>query len=72
MPKDILRNKKFSIGFDPKLFTKKTLNIFFGKSNCNFKPLENNLIDKIWKRKIEKNQKNFYLLPKYSVVKIIN
>ena len=26
--------KKLSIGFDPKLFTKKTLNIFFGKTNC--------------------------------------
>ena len=35
MPSDILKNKKLSIGFDPKLFTKKTLNIFFGKSNCN-------------------------------------
>ena len=66
MPSDILRNKKFSIGFDPRLFTKKTLNIFFGKSNCNFKPLDFNLIDKIWKREIENSQTNFYLLPKYS------
>ena len=29
MPSDILKNKKISIGFDPKLFTSKTLNIFF-------------------------------------------
>ena len=50
MPKDILKNKSLSIGFDPKLFTKKTLNVFFGKSNCKFKPLNNNLIDQIWKR----------------------
>ena len=66
MPSDILRNKKLSIGFDPRLFTKKTLNIFFGKSNCNFKPLDFNLVDKTWKREIEKSQNNFYLLPKYS------
>ena len=29
MPFDILKKKKFIIGFDPKLFTKKTLSIFF-------------------------------------------
>ena len=28
MPYDILKNKKFNIGFDPKLFTKKSLNSF--------------------------------------------
>ena len=31
MPKDVFRNKKILIGFDPKLFTRKTLNIFFKK-----------------------------------------
>ena len=44
----------------------KNIKYFFGKSNCNFKPLDFNLIDKIWKREIEKSQNNFYLLPKYS------
>ena len=29
MPKDVLKSSKISIGFDPKLFTKKTINIFF-------------------------------------------
>ncbi len=62
MPRDILRGKKLSIGFDPTLFTKKTLDIFFGKSNCKFKPIKRNLIDSIWKRKIEKTKKNFYFL----------
>ena len=52
MPNDILRNKKISIGFDPNLFTKKFLTIFFGKNKCNYKPIFNNLIDEIWKRKI--------------------
>ena len=32
LPRDILKNKKLKIGFDPKLFTKKTLNIFFWKN----------------------------------------
>ena len=49
MPCDILKRKKLLIGFDPLLFTKKTLSIFFGKSKCRYKPIENNLIDKIWK-----------------------
>ena len=31
MPYDILKRKKLSIGFDPRLFTKKTLSIFFWK-----------------------------------------
>ena len=57
MPCDILKRKKLLIGFDPLLFTKKTLSIFIGKSKCRYKPIENNLIDKIWKRKIIKTQK---------------
>ena len=67
MPNDILKNKKMSIGFDPKLFTKKTLNAFFGKNNCKFKSLNNNLIDKIWKRKFNKSKGFFYKLPNHSV-----
>ena len=64
MPFDILKNKKYLIGFDSKLFTKKTIQIFFGKTNCKFKPLNKNLVDEIWKRKIQKNKKKFYILPK--------
>jgi Xaa-Pro aminopeptidase len=67
MPSNISKNKKLLIGFDPKLFTKKTLNNFFGKSNCKFKPLDSNLIDRIWKRKIKKTKSNFYKLPDHSV-----
>ena len=63
MPSDILRNKKLIIGFDPKLFTKKTIGIFFGKNKCKFKPIKYNLIDKIWNRENKENNKNFYLLP---------
>ena len=67
MPSDVLKNKKLTIGFDPKLFTKKSLNIFFKKNTCKFKPIKINLIDKIWKRKKTRVNKNFYILPVQSV-----
>ena len=67
MPSEILKSKKLKIGFDPKLFTKKTLNIFFKNNKCEFKAIDNNLIDQIWKRKIYKKLNKFYKLPNYSV-----
>ena len=67
MPSNILKNRKYLIGFDPKLFTKTTLKTFFSKSNCKLKPLNNNLIDEIWTRKIKKNSNKFYCLPSHSV-----
>ena len=66
LPRDILKNKKLKIGFDSSLFTKKTLNIFFGKTNCKLIPLKENLIDKIWIRKENKKKKKFYTLPNNS------
>ena len=67
MPSDFLKEKKICIGFDPNLFTKKSLEIFFGKSKCELKPLNYNLIDEIWKRKIKKNKSKFFMLPDTSV-----
>ena len=67
LPGDILKNKKLSIGFDPKLFTKRSLSIFLGKSKYKYKPLLNNLIDEIWKRKIKINNNKFFILPAESV-----
>ena len=67
MPNDILNEKKLIIGFDPNLFTKKSLSLFFGKNKCKYKPLVNNLIDEIWKRKIKKNKNKFFVLPSRSV-----
>ena len=63
LPNDILKNKKLLIGFDPKLFTKKTISIYFNKNNCKFKSIERNLVDDIWKRKFKKNKHKFYCLP---------
>ncbi len=49
-PKDILRNhKRKNIGFDPKLFTKDTLKLYFNNS-CNLFPITFDL----FKEKIEK------------------
>ena len=66
-PKDILKQKKISIGFDPKLFTKKTLSALFKKNKYILKPLVNNLIDNIWKRKIKRNRDKFFVLPEDSI-----
>ena len=67
MPSDILRKKKLLIGFDPNLFTRRSLSIFFGKSESDYKPLTNNFIDEIWKRKIKKNKNKFFVLPAGSI-----
>ena len=67
LPRNILKNKRLKLGFDPKLFTKKSLEIFFGKTNCKYVSINKNLIDKIWIRKIDKTQNKFYSLPKKSV-----
>ena len=41
-PKNILKNKFLNIGFDPKIFTKDTLKVYFGDS-CNLFPINKNL-----------------------------
>ena len=60
---NILKKRKCIIGYDPKLFTNKTLNIFSNK-NTSLKPIKDNLIDKIWKRKLGAKRKKFYSLSK--------
>jgi Xaa-Pro aminopeptidase len=67
LPKEILKNKELKIGFDPKLFTKKSLNIFFGQTKCKYIPLNKNLVDQIWKRKNNTSKDKFYTLPNHSV-----
>ena len=61
-PCDVLKNKKLSIGFDPKLHTESMLSFLFKKSNCELIPLKKNLINDIWKNKNIKNYKKFYKL----------
>ena len=61
-PSDILKNKKLSIGFDPKLHTEIAINRLFKKCNCKLVPINDNLIDKIWIRKSINKYKKFYKL----------
>ena len=63
MPGNILKGKKLIIGFDPNLFTEKSLFILFGKNFSKFKPISKNLIDEVWTRKTKKNKNKFYILP---------
>ena len=62
----ILKNNLL-IGFDPKLITRKTLDMLFRNYNSRFIPIKNNLIDEIWKRKNKIKKKKFFILPNYSV-----
>jgi Xaa-Pro aminopeptidase len=63
LPKNIVRNLK--LGFDPSLFTKKTLGLNFGNL-LKLIPIKNNLIDEIYKDKTPK-RKLFYSLTNKSV-----
>ncbi len=64
LPSYILKNKRLKIGFDPNLFTQKTLEFFFKKTKCKLIDLRQNLIDKIWIEKKNSSAKEFFILPK--------
>ena len=61
-PYNILKNKKLSIGYDPKLHTDLILNRLFKKTHCKLIPLNENLINKIWIRKNNNKSNKFYKL----------
>ena len=67
LPRDVLKKKGLKIGYDPKLFTRKSLNNFFEKNNCDLVSLNTNFVDKIWKRSENKTNNKFYILPNSSV-----
>ena len=62
-PKHILskKDKKLTLGFDPQLFTKTTLKKKFSNF-FNLKPINENLVDKIFKKYSKKTIKFFYNL----------
>jgi len=62
LPNSIIKN--YNLGFDPKLFTSKTIKKYF--SNNNLVSINENLIDQIFKYK-EKKEKPFYSLDKQIV-----
>ncbi|MFZ9531012.1 MAG: aminopeptidase P family protein [Candidatus Fonsibacter ubiquis] len=57
-------NKEITLGFDPKLFTSNTLKNIISNSLIKIKPINNNLIDTIWKNKTKVNNNKFYILEK--------
>ncbi len=59
LPKDQFKN--IILGFDPSLFTYSQLNYLFG-SKVQLKPINNNLVDQIYKFK-QNRDKPFYSLP---------
>ena len=59
-PFKVLKNKK--LGLDPKIFTKKTVDRLFSKK-IKIREIEENLVDKIIKKKVKKNSE-FFSLPK--------
>ena len=59
-PFKVLKNKK--LGLDPKIFTKKTVDRLFSKK-IKITEIEENLVDKIIKKKVKKNSE-FFSLPK--------
>ena len=66
-PKDVFGKRKLIIGFDPKIHTRRNLQILFKKTNCKLVSIHNNLIDRIWIRKKNQRVNKFYALPKTAV-----
>ncbi len=64
LPKTVLGNDRLRIGFDSKIITKKFLKNFFYTNKCELVNVNENLIDKIWKRKNNNKIYKFYFLPK--------
>jgi Xaa-Pro aminopeptidase len=58
LPHNILKN--LTLGFDPNLFTRKNLSMYFG-NYLKLKSIENNLIDEIYQKKTSKNKPFFSL-----------
>ncbi len=63
-PKDILKfKKKIILGFDPKLHTERQVHSMFKFKNIILKPINCNLVDKVWLHKPKERIKKFFFLP---------
>ena len=62
LPKNILKKKKLSIGFDPKLHTELGIQTFFHGTNCQLIPLNESLIENIWPKNKNLRHKKHFLL----------
>ncbi len=61
-PFSVFKNKHLNLGFDPKLHTENSLKKLFASKLIELKPLNENLIDLMWKREKNLNIKPFYLI----------
>ena len=59
-PFNFFNKKKLNLGFDPRLHTENSLNKLFRNSFIKLKPVNKNLIDLLWKRKKNLNNKPFF------------
>ena len=63
LPRNVLKFKRrLIVGFDPKLHTEHQLNFLFKRTNISLKPIRQNLIDVIWKKKPKDKVKPFFLI----------
>ncbi len=62
LPSDVLKNKKISIGYDPKLHTELMISRLFNNSFCKLVPIKKNLIEEIWTKKNTNKINKFYKL----------
>ena len=62
LPSNVLKGKKLSLGFDPKLHTETSLDINFKSTKIKLIPLDENLVNKIRKKKMVEKAKKFYTL----------
>ena len=61
-PFNIFKNRNLNLGFDPKLHTENSLRRLFGNNFIKLMPVNENLIDLLWKKEKNSNTKNFYLI----------
>jgi Xaa-Pro aminopeptidase len=61
-PFNIFKMKSLNLGFDPKLHTENSLSRLFGNSFIKLKPVNENLIDLIWRRERNSKIRPFYLI----------
>jgi Xaa-Pro aminopeptidase len=61
-PFSVFNKKKLNLGFDPRLHTESSLNNLFKNSFIKLKPVDENLIDLLWKRNKDLNIKPFFLI----------
>ncbi len=67
LQKILQKQKNIILGFDPRLFTSAFFKEFKNKKNIILQPIENNLVDLIYKKKEEKKNSYFSILEeKYS------